>query len=356
MGNLLHQVVEQVFSMVENRQAKNLLLSEEVENVWETITDEELAELVEKEIQKSAEEEDSVYQYSHANRQLLKRIQRTAIYAVADLKQQLLKGKMIPYQFEMTFNRRDAEPLSRNLQAAEIPLTDTAIMKLSGVIDRIDICQDEERVYVKVLDYKSSGKEIDVTQVDAGLQLQLLIYTNVVLEVLKKQFPDKEIIPAGSLYYSFRLPMVEKSGKTVTDALSRRIKRETALTGIVNREEPCISLLGDTELLPVKVKELNGEPVIQESDTVVDEEQYRQLLTEVRETAALIGTEMIAGKIPVRPVRTGRSLPCDYCGYKDVCKLDCTDGGNRVYTAGQLRQMQKGEDRNELDTSTAEDH
>ncbi len=356
MGNLLHHVVEQVFSTVENRQAEELLLSEEVENVWETITDEELAELVGKEFRKAAEEEDSIYQYSHANRQLLQRMQRTAVYAVTDLKQQLLKGKMIPYQFEMTFNRNDAEPLSRDLKAAELKLTDTAVMKLSGVIDRIDICQDEERVYVKVLDYKSSGKEIDVTQVDAGLQLQLLIYTNVVLEVLKKQFPDKEIVPAGSLYYSFRLPMVEKSGRSVTDALTRRIHRETALTGIVNREEPCISLLGDAELLPVKVKELDGLPVIQESDTVVDAEQYRQLLTEVRETAAVIGTEMIRGRIPVRPVRTGRSLPCDYCDYRDVCKLDCTDGGNRIYTAGQLRQMQKGEGRNEVDRGTAEDH
>lgn len=356
MGSLLHHVVEQVFSRVENRQAEVLLLSDEVENVWESITDEALTELVAEEVQKEAEQEDSVYRYSHANQQLLKRIQRTAAYAVIDLKNQLLQGKMIPYQFEMTFNRKDADSVCRELAAAQIELENASAMKLSGVIDRIDICQDAERVYVKVLDYKSSGKDVDFAQVDTGLQLQLLIYTNVVMEVLKKQFPDKEIVPAGSLYYSFRIPMVEKSGRKVTDALARRIDRETALTGIINREEPCISLLGNTELLPVKVKELDGVPVIQESDTVLDGNQYQQRLEDARAIAASIGTEMLEGKIPLRPVRTGRNLPCDYCEYKDVCKLDCMDGGNRIYTVHQLRKLQEGGSRYEMDRDTKADH
>lgn len=356
MGSLLHHVVERVFTKVENRKAEELLLSEETENIWEVMTDEALMELVEDEIQKTAEEEDSVYLYSNANRQLLNRIQKTAAYAVVDLKQQLLQGKMIPYHFEMTFNRKNADPVCRDLESAEIPLEDGSLMKLSGIIDRIDICQDEKNVYVKVLDYKSSGKEIDLTNVSAGLQLQLLVYTNVVMEVLKKQFPEKEIIPAGSLYYGFRIPMVEKTGKKITDALTRKISRETALTGIVNKDEPCLSLLGDTELLPVKVKEMDGVPTIQESDTVLTAQQYQELLTGVRDTVASIGTDMLAGQIPIRPVRMGRSLPCDYCDYQNVCKIDCVDGGNRTYTVNQLKALQKGGRNRGMDKGTESSH
>lgn len=344
MGSLLHHVVEQIFKRVESREAEEILLSETSETIWDRITDEELVTMVQEEIQGAVgQEEDSVYLYSHANRQLLNRIQQTAAYAAVDLKQQLLRGAMIPYRFEMTFNRSTSDADCQHLETAELPLGQDSLMKMSGIIDRIDICQDEQHVYVKVLDYKSSSKDIDVDHVHAGLQLQLLIYTNVVLEVLQKKFPEKEVIPAGSLYYGFRIPMVEKTSKKISEALSRKISRETALTGIVNKEEPCVSLLGDEEVLPVRIKEIDGVPTVMDSKHVVNSEQYQELLVQARDAAAAIGSAMLEGQIPVRPVKTGRSLPCDYCDYQDVCKLDCGDGGNQVCTVKQLKELRKGD-------------
>lgn len=341
MGSLLHHVVERVFSRVEQRDAEKILVSEEVENCWAKISDEELTELVAQEMKQAVEQEnDSIYTDSHANRQLLRRIQMTAAYAVVDLKNQLLQGKMIPYRFEMTFNRSYADPFCRDLHSAELILDDGSHMKLSGIVDRLDICQDEEHVYVKVLDYKSSAKEMDVEKINVGLQLQLLIYTNVVLEVLQREFPNKEIIPAGSLYYGFRVPMVEKTGRNLTEALQHKIQRETAMTGVVNKEEPGISYLGDMETLPVKTQKTDEGIEIAQSDTVLTEKDYRQLLENVTQTAIRIGSDMKRGDIPIRPVRAGRSIPCEYCEYREVCKLDCIDGGNQIYTVGQLKKSQ----------------
>lgn len=341
MGSLLHHVVERVFSRVEQRNAEKILVSEEVENCWAKISDEELTELVAQEMKQAVEQEnDSIYTDSHANRQLLRRIQMTAAYAVVDLKNQLLQGKMIPYRFEMTFNRSYADPICRDLHSAELILDDGSHMKLSGIVDRLDICQDEEHVYVKVLDYKSSAKEMDVEKINVGLQLQLLIYTNVVLEVLQREFPNKEIIPAGSLYYGFRVPMVEKTSRNLTEVLQHKIQRETAMTGVVNKEEPGISYLGDMETLPVKTQKTDEGIEIAQSDTVLTEKDYRQLLENVTQTAIRIGSDMKRGDIPIRPVRAGRSIPCEYCEYREVCKLDCIDGGNQIYTVGQLKKSQ----------------
>lgn len=341
MGSLLHHVVERVFSRVEQRSAEKILVSEEVENCWAKISDEELTELVAQEMKQAVEQEnDSIYTDSHANRQLLRRIQMTAAYAVVDLKNQLLQGKMIPYRFEMTFNRSYADPVCRDLHSAELILDDGSHMKLSGIVDRLDICQDEEHVYVKVLDYKSSAKEMDVEKINVGLQLQLLIYTNVVLEVLQREFPKKEIIPTGSLYYGFRVPMVEKTSKNLTEALQHKIQRETAMTGVVNKEEPGISYLGDMETLPVKTKKTEEGIEIAQSDTVLTEKDYRQLLENVTQTAVRIGSDMKRGEIPIRPVKAGRSIPCEYCEYREVCKLDCIDGGNQIYTVEQLKKSQ----------------
>lgn len=357
MGSLLHRIVEGVFTQVENRNAEEMQVTEDAENVWETITDEALEELVEQEMKTAMEEvQEEKFLLSKSSGQLLQRIEKTAAYAVCDLRKQLLRGKMIPYKFELKFPPEEADEAGEDIQSARIELGQGSRLQLKGIIDRIDICQDDEHVYVKVMDYKSSGRDIDVNQVNAGLQLQLLVYTNVVLEVLQKRFPNKQIIPAGSLYYGFQIPMVEKTSRTVGEALENKLQRETALTGVINMEEPCISLLGGTDILPVKVKKEDGELRIQESDTVLTQERYYSLLSEVQQTIAELGKEMADGQIPIRPVQTGRTPPCAYCEYRDVCKLDCQDGGNQIYTIAGQQAVRKGGSENGVDEGTAGNH
>ena len=55
------------------------------------------------------------------------------------LTEQLKKGDFVPSGYEMKFG--------------------------SGKIDRIDICEDEEKVYVKVTDYKTGSKSFDITAI-----------------------------------------------------------------------------------------------------------------------------------------------------------------------------------------------
>ena len=150
--------------------------------------------------------------------------------------------------------------------------------------------------------------------------------------------------------------MVEKSVRVAGEALERKISRETALTGVINREEPCITLLGGNEILPVKVKKVDGEEQLQESDTVLTGEEYRQLLEEVNRTVAALGEEITEGQIPIRPVQTGRTLPCEYCDYQDVCKIDCRDGGNQIYTIADRQAARKGGRDHAVDKGTTGNH
>ena len=64
-----------------------------------------------------------------------------------------------------------------------------------GKIDRIDICETEDQIYVKVMDYKTGSKAFDVVALYHGLQLQLMIYMDAAVEFQKKRHPDKEINP-----------------------------------------------------------------------------------------------------------------------------------------------------------------
>ena len=81
-------------------------------------------------------------------------------------------------------------------------------MRLKGKIDRIDVCEKEQEVYIKVIDYKSGNKSFDLVALYYGLQLQLVVYLNAAMEMEQRIHRDKEIVPAGIFYYHVKDPML----------------------------------------------------------------------------------------------------------------------------------------------------
>ena len=67
-------------------------------------------------------------------------------------------------------------------------------------MDRIDIAGDDDKA-VRIIDYKSSGHKLDLSECYYGLSMQLPIYMGVVLEKLKKKYPDSKLHSSAMLYY-----------------------------------------------------------------------------------------------------------------------------------------------------------
>jgi ATP-dependent helicase/nuclease subunit B len=74
----------------------------------------------------------------------------------------------------------------------DFQLNNDIMLKLQGFIDRID--QNSE--FFRIVDYKSSYKNLSLSKVKAGLQLQLLTYLVVADKLLDKK-------PSGAFYFSF---------------------------------------------------------------------------------------------------------------------------------------------------------
>ena len=75
-------------------------------------------------------------------------------------------------------------------------------MFLSGKIDRVDMADTEEGKYIRIIDYKSSAKDIDLNEVYAGLQIQLLTYMDAICK-------EEDLMPAGILYFSMLEQMIK---------------------------------------------------------------------------------------------------------------------------------------------------
>ena len=78
----------------------------------------------------------------------------------------------------------------REKESLEYRLSHDVTMRLEGRIDRLDTFEDENKISIKVIDYKSGNTKFDLIRVYRGLQLQLVVYMDAAMEMLRGQHPS----------------------------------------------------------------------------------------------------------------------------------------------------------------------
>ena len=97
------------------------------------------------------------------------------------LTMQVRKGRFVPNEFEVSFSKAD------HLETLNFELEEGNHIQLKGRIDRLDTCEEDNRMYVKVIDYKSGNTKFDLLKIYYGMQLQLVVYMNAAMELEKKK-------------------------------------------------------------------------------------------------------------------------------------------------------------------------
>jgi len=260
---------------------------------------------------------------SARNAYLAKRVEHITKRTVWALQQQIMKGDFVPSGFEVSFSAAD------NLQAMKITLSEDEALHLRGRIDRMDLCQDGQQVYVKIIDYKSGSTSFDLAAVYYGLQLQLVVYMDAVMEMTRRQFPDKEVVPAGMLYYNIQNPVVQKEGELSPEEIDMEILRKLKMNGLINSELEVIRHMDheiekESDVIPVVLK---GGEVQESRSTVANRERFEKLSVYVQEKLRQTGRELLAGETTAAPYKSGGRTACDYCPYHAVCGFDKKTAG-----------------------------
>lgn len=317
VGTILHAVMEEFFKKVKSG-----------EIVLSSATKEQLDDAAEQLTLKAAKDEnETIFESSARNRHQLDVMVRIAKRSIENLCRHLTKGNMEPAYFEEYFS-----PESK-LSYIDMALSDGVRMELNGIVDRVDVKETDDAVYVKVIDYKSGAKDIDYVKMYEGKQLQLTVYMSVMLELLKREYPDKQIIPTGMYYYHIYDPIVEEVDEQAIE--SQRIK-DSRLSGLVNDSEESRDLMdGSTgEVTPVNYK-ADGTLGARNS-TLVTTEELMQISAFVREKMIDIGEDMVRGNIAMNPEKGEHNSPCNYCDYKSICRFEAGVGGNAYRIGSQL--------------------
>ncbi len=308
IGNLFHESIDLCF-----RQAK------EKQYDWHTMSDETRDALVEDCVAMVTQQYgNTVLGSSARNLYLANRVGQITKRTVWALQEQIKKGDFVPAGFEVSFAAAD------NLNAMKIALSDEEALHLRGRIDRMDVCEDGDRVYVKIIDYKSGSTSFDLLALYYGLQLQLVVYMDAVMEMTKKHYPGKEIVPAGILYYNIADPLAEKKGDPDPKKIDAEILKKLRMNGLVNSELEAVRHLDHTiekesDVIPVVLRD--GEVQAGRS-SVANKERFAKLSQFVHRRLKEAGREILDGEIRVEPYKNGQRTACDYCPYHAACGFD----------------------------------
>ena len=286
LGNIAHQSLER-FSRKADREKL----------LWTEMTPEKREELISESVEESVIDYGNTVLFSSArNEHMIGRIKRLIGRSVWALTKQMEKGDFVPSGYEMKFG--------------------------SGKIDRIDTCEEDHSVYVKVTDYKTGMKSFDITAFYHGLQMQLPVYLNAALSVEERAYPGKEIVPAGIFYYRIQDPVVPDQESD--EAVEKSILKELKLDGLVNGDEAVLShlerdLSGASLLFPMG---RNKDGSLSKSSRALPKETFETVLKYAQEKERSLKEEMYAGEVQALPYEMGDATGCDYCPYKDICGFD----------------------------------
>ena len=271
--------------------------------------------------------------YSSArNEYAITRMSRILTRTVLTLQQHLKQGSFQPDDYELSFR------FAEDLDSIHVDLSEEEKMHLQGRIDRIDVSEDAEHVYVKVIDYKSGNKKFDLAALYYGLQLQLVVYMNAAMELESRKHPDKEIVPAALLYYHIDDPTIETPVELTQEQINEEILTKLRMNGVVNSDPAVVERLDrflqdKSKVIPVEKKKDGS---FSARSGVLSREELQVVSAYVDTKIRQIGREILDGKIAANPYEKGNEEACTYCAYKKVCGFDGSIPG---YEKRQLEDL-----------------
>lgn len=292
-GTFVHKIMEDSISEIIN---SNTDFSE--------ITREKSIEIAEKVSENAVEEMKIKHpEFSSKDKFLVKRLKKASADAIMAVAHQINAGEFIPFKTELSF-----ENDSEIAPPIEFTTPEGNSVKLYGKVDRVDKTESGFRI----IDYKSSTKELELGKVYEGITLQLFAYA--------ASLKDKLGNPNGMYYFIFKPAISEKTSSLDTD--SSEILKSYKLDGFtVGNEETVLSMdkemEGYSHIISARMTK-NGIS----TKKLLSYEQFDALTEILKTKMGQYADRILGGEFDITPLVTATSSACDYCDYGSICKFE----------------------------------
>ncbi|MBQ3414765.1 MAG: exodeoxyribonuclease V subunit gamma [Clostridia bacterium] len=241
----------------------------------------------------------------------------TAKYRILVERLKRILAKALKYIIEgLVYSDFELEGTEVEFKPILMKLDNGKEVEIKGKIDRLDIAKTEEGNYVRIIDYKSSAKNIDLNEVYAGLQIQLLTYMDAMCT-------QEDLMPAGVLYFNLLEQMVKEKTRIDEIEIEDKIRKSFKMKGLIIADIQIIKMhdktldAGSSKYVPAAITKSQG---INKKDTNgVSKEEFKKLQEYVLETIKEIAQEILEGKIDIKPHKYKGKTQCTYCPYHSIC-------------------------------------
>ncbi|MBE5966828.1 MAG: helicase-exonuclease AddAB subunit AddB [Lachnospiraceae bacterium] len=301
IGNIFHNAIDNFSKRLDTGEYTWHTIPDEVRETW-------AAECVEQAVE---EYENTFLRSTKRNEYLITRMKRITVRTLWALCNQVKQGVFEPAGYEMPF--------------FHVP---DSVLSLQGRIDRLDLYEEEDKVYVRVIDYKSGNTFFDINSIYYGLQQQLSVYLSAAIEYLKKRYPQKEVVPSGIFYYHIDDPIVAK-----TEQVEEEIFKSLRMNGLANEDKKVLALMDQnlagpdgtlrasvrSEIIPV---ETNKEGELAKRSSAAGRKELQALVNYVNRKLVEDSKQILHGDTRLNPYRNGDRTACDYCEFRSACGFD----------------------------------
>lgn len=303
-GSFMHEVVDSFFKRIKEKSI----------NVKE-INDNEISDIIEIIVNEKLQYQDK-FNLTAKYRTLVQRLKRVLKISIKYIVQSIRESEFDVLATEAEFDSREGASYS----PIEMELENGKRVSIIGKIDRIDIAKMPDGNYIRIIDYKSSTKDIDLNKVISGLQLQLLTYTDAICE-------NENVLPAGALYYTLIEPKIAER-KINKEEIEDIIKQNFRMNGLVLADINIIKAMdttldtGKSDKIPITLN-ANGEINFSRSKTITREE-FENIQKYTNKIIKQISKEILSGNIEIKPYynQKEKKTPCMYCTYKSICQFN----------------------------------
>jgi len=267
---------------------------------------------------------------------LYRRLRNLALLLAKNIIEEFSHSEFRPEFFELNIKKASGgSPL------LAFTLKDGTTVTLKGVVDRVDVLRKDDDVYVRVVDYKTGAKEFSIDDLSLGLNMQMLIYLFALCsDNANKIFRERSNadtpspVPAGIVYLSSNIPTLELEDYKDTDEVLALARTALDRNGLLLADEDILTAMNDAlspAFLAGVKKDKKGALA---GKALTTAERFDELKVQISDTILSIATDMKSGAASADPLLHKRSLPCDWCEMKHVCRRierseqKQTQGGN----------------------------
>ena len=206
----------------------------------------------------------------------------------------------------------------------QVVLQDGRKVEIKGKIDRVDVAKLNDDRYIRIIDYKSSVRNIDLNKVVAGLNVQLITYLDAISE-------KENMIPSATLYMSLIENLAKKDKHVSDEDIEKEIKKNFKMQGMILEDVNVVRMMdnkieeGYSDIVPIR---LNKGGTLGKTNSLISKTSFEVLQKKVKDVIKEILEEVLKGEINISPYYYKKNTGCEFCKFNSICMFNTNIKGN----------------------------